>query len=446
MPIDKNVSSYKNFTYAHLVTAHPENKQFDRHCHKNYEILYVLQGEGTYQIEGAEYPIKPNTLLLIRPYEFHFFRPQRQCLYERYVINFDADALIDAAASLSFLQSDKSQRFGALFSLNHISGQIRDAFDEIEFAMQHFADGNKSVSREETFVRLQLSRILLLLSTECPHDVAVPEKSVVAQVMEYLNMNLRSNLSLDDIAQHFFISKYYLCHTFRAYTGVSILTYINKKRIAMAQQLIEEGEPAASVSEQVGFGSYPSFYRTYCKITGTPPSHRRQKNTKESEKNEMKIRKARYEDLEALLEIYAGARAFMRENGNPDQWGDSYPSRELITNDIQEGCCYVCELQGEPVGVFYYKEGSDPTYASIYEGEWLNREPYAVIHRIAVAAHCRGVASFCFEHCYAICPNIRIDTHRNNLPMQRSLAKNGFTRCGIIYLEDGSERIAYQKA
>ena len=123
----------------------------------------------------------------------------------------------------------------------------------------------------------------------------------------------------------------------------------------------------------------------------------------------------------------------------------TYPSRELIKQDIMEDCCYVCEAQGEAVGVFYYREGNDPTYRSIYEGEWINDAPYAVIHRIAVATHCRGVASFCFSHCFARCPNIRIDTHRQNLPMQRSLAKNGFSRCGIIYLEDGSERIAYQK-
>ena len=226
MSIDKTIRSYKNFTYAHVVTEHPENERFERHCHKNYEILYVVRGEGTYQIEGAEYPIKPNTLLLIRPYEFHFFRPDHQSRYERHIINFDADALIDAAASLSFLQSDKSQRFGALFSPDEISTRVRDAFEEIEYAMQRFSDSSKSASREETLIRLQISRILLLLSVEHPSDVAVPEKNVVAQVMEYLNLHVRSNLSLDEIAQHFFISKYYLCHTFRAHTGVSILTYI----------------------------------------------------------------------------------------------------------------------------------------------------------------------------------------------------------------------------
>ncbi len=446
LPIEKSTRSYKGFTCSHIITENPENARFERHCHKNYEILYVVRGEGTYQIEGAEYPVKPNTLLLIRPYEFHFFRPNRHTLYERYVINFDSDALIDAAASLSFLQSDKAQRFGALFSLVGISERVRDAFEEIEFAMQSFDDGNKSVSREETLIRLQISRLLLLLSVEHPSDVAVPEKNVVGQVMEYLNLHLRSNLSLDEIAQHFFISKYYLCHTFRAHTGVSILTYINKKRIAMAQQLIEEGEPAASVADQVGFGSYPSFYRAYCKITGSPPSHRRQKNTTESEERKMNVRKAAEKDLNRIMEIYKGARDFMRENGNPDQWGDSYPSRELIANDIQSGCCHVCEMQGALVGVFYYKEETDPTYEKIYEGEWINPAPYAVIHRIAVATHCRGVASFCFDYCFSLCRNIKIDTHRNNLPMQRSLAKNGFTRCGIIYLEDGSERIAYQKA
>ena len=160
----------------------------------------------------------------------------------------------------------------------------------------------------------------------------------------------------------------------------------------------------------------------------------------------MFIRKAVAEDLPCLMQIYEDARAFMRENGNPNQWGDYYPSQSLIESDINSGNCHVCMSGDEIVGVFYYKEGIDPTYVKIYDGEWLNDKPYGVIHRIAVKKHSRGVASCCFDYCFSLCQNIKIDTHRDNLPMQRSLAKNGFVRCGIIYLDNKDERIAYQKA
>ena len=160
----------------------------------------------------------------------------------------------------------------------------------------------------------------------------------------------------------------------------------------------------------------------------------------------MHIRTATQNDLSAILAIYAEARAFMRANGNPDQLGDHYPEEALLREDLARQQLYVCEEAHEILGVFCYFFGNDPTYARIYEGEWLNSLPYGVLHRIAVTSHRRGVASFCFAHCFAQCGNLKIDTHRNNLPMQRSLAKNGFTKCGVIYLESGDERIAYQKA
>lgn len=159
----------------------------------------------------------------------------------------------------------------------------------------------------------------------------------------------------------------------------------------------------------------------------------------------MHIRTAKWEELPRIEEIYAAARAFMREQGNPNQWKTHHPAHELIVGDIEAERLFVCEEEGEILGVFYFAVGEDPTYRVIEDGAWLSDEPYGVIHRIAVAARGRGVAAFCFDHCFSICPNLRIDTHRDNLPMQRALEKNGFARCGIIYLENGEERVAYQK-
>ena len=159
----------------------------------------------------------------------------------------------------------------------------------------------------------------------------------------------------------------------------------------------------------------------------------------------MKIRKATMEELEQIMDIYAKARAFMRQQGNPNQWGDNRPQRETVQEDIRRGQCNLCVEEGEILGVFCYFQGEDPTYAKIYQGHWLNEEPYGVIHRIAVAVRGRGVASACFDYALSQCRNLRIDTHRDNIPMQRALAKNGFARCGIIYIESGDERIAFQK-
>lgn len=156
------------------------------------------------------------------------------------------------------------------------------------------------------------------------------------------------------------------------------------------------------------------------------------------------IQKASLSQFSKIMAIYESARTFMAQNGNPDQWGTAYPSEDMIRQDILNGKCYV-NLSGEQIrAVFYFAVEKDPTYGYI-EGAWLNDEPYGVIHRIAVGESGKGVAAECFVFAENCCKNLRIDTHEKNTPMQRCLAKNGFHRCGIIYLEDADPRIAYQK-
>lgn len=159
------------------------------------------------------------------------------------------------------------------------------------------------------------------------------------------------------------------------------------------------------------------------------------------------IEAATLASLDAIMKIYEDARAYMRATGNATQWAGGYPAESLIREDIEKGNFYLCMDEGEILGVFYYAEENDPTYDKIYDGEWQNDKPYAVIHRVAVArdSHGKGVAAFIFDACFAKFGNLKIDTHRDNLPMQRALEKRGFVRCGIIHLANGDERIAFQR-
>ncbi len=160
----------------------------------------------------------------------------------------------------------------------------------------------------------------------------------------------------------------------------------------------------------------------------------------------MEIRQTAYTDLDRVMEIYDHAREYMRQNGNHHQWTDGYPGRELIMADIEAKRSYVCMEGDQITGVFCYEIGEDPTYVRIYDGEWLNHETYGVVHRIASASHKKGVASFCLDWCFGQCRNIKIDTHEDNIVMQKLLSKNGYRRCGTIYLENGDPRIAFQKS
>ncbi len=158
----------------------------------------------------------------------------------------------------------------------------------------------------------------------------------------------------------------------------------------------------------------------------------------------MEIRKTGMEDLPGVLDLYEQARQFMRENGNPNQWGSANPPAERVKQDIEEGKSYLCVEDGEILGVFYFSDEVDHSYDHIYEGAWRNDEPYSVIHRVACPGKRRGIGTFCVKWCMAHCDgNLRIDTHRDNRPMQGMLEKNGFVRCGIIHLANGDERLAY---
>ena len=159
----------------------------------------------------------------------------------------------------------------------------------------------------------------------------------------------------------------------------------------------------------------------------------------------MLIRKTVETDLAQIDKIYENAKRFMRETGNPNQWNTQRPNMLSAREDMENGVGYVAEENGEILAVFMFTQAPDPTYTKIYGGAWLSDTPYGVIHRIAVAKQGQGIIGHCIDECFKRCQNLRIDTHRDNLPMQRALFKRGFVYCGIIYLANGDERLAYQK-
>ena len=169
------------------------------------------------------------------------------------------------------------------------------------------------------------------------------------------------------------------------------------------------------------------------------------------------IRKATYEDLPELMEVFGKAREIMRASGNMNKWNEGYPSEEILRKDIEKGVSYVLCEPNKGVGrdfgtkgneriiaTMAFIPGPDPTYAKIYDGEWLDDSPYHVIHRIAAAEPGHNVAFTLLDWAFLQTGNIRIDTHKDNVIMQHILDKQGFTHCGMIYLANGDPREAYQ--
>ena len=156
------------------------------------------------------------------------------------------------------------------------------------------------------------------------------------------------------------------------------------------------------------------------------------------------IRKAVFNDYDKISEIYSRAREFMKSAGNPDQWGDGYPPKERIEKDLAKGALYLLSEEGDVRAVFYFAKERDESYKDIDTALFGNEE-YGVIHRVATAVQGKGTVKEIFAYCESICPRLMIDTHKDNIPMQRALGKAGFTACGTVYTELGGERTAFYK-
>ena len=157
----------------------------------------------------------------------------------------------------------------------------------------------------------------------------------------------------------------------------------------------------------------------------------------------MYVRKANEADFTAITNIYAHARNFMRETGNPTQWKSTYPTDDIILNDIKNGSLHILEDADGMQGVFVLLPEGDPIYRNI-EGKWLNDEAHAAVHRVASAGKKKGIIAVCMRYVLSLFPNVKIDTHHDNKIMQHQLEKAGFLPCGIVTLANGEKRIAYQ--
>ena len=160
---------------------------------------------------------------------------------------------------------------------------------------------------------------------------------------------------------------------------------------------------------------------------------------------QISIDKSKKEDTNNIMPLFSRARDYMEQTGNPNQWINGYPSEEQILKDIADDSSFVCRnAERKIIATFCFRIGVDPTYARIDNGNWLNDNPYGVIHRLASDGTVKGIALQCFDWCFQQIKTIRVDTHADNKVMQHLFLKYGFQYCGIIYTHNGTERLAYQ--
>ena len=172
----------------------------------------------------------------------------------------------------------------------------------------------------------------------------------------------------------------------------------------------------------------------------------------------MEIRKTNVGDAGALMELFDEARGTIAKLGI-DQWQKGYPAQDVVDSDIALGQSYAVMSDGELCGTFALMNDFEPLYDKIHDGEWKTgnddcngNKNYQAIHRVAVSVKMRGkgistaIINYAESHAHAVGrTSLRIDTHEGNVVMRRMLEKHGFVFCGIIHLENGDPRVAYEK-
>ncbi len=250
-------------------------KDVELHHHDFYELYFLMSGDVTYIIESRIYHVLPGDMLLISPRELHqlCIRPEMSA-YERYVLWVDAQTL----ARLSSPGCDLAECFDPSRSghsnLLRFKPEDRSRIQALMEALhaESQSDGFGSVLlRESLLTQLLISINRLVGKNTAQPQETVHSNQVIAKVVDYINLHYSDPLSLDLLADRFYVSKYHLSHEFNRQIGISIYRYIQKKRLQIARQLLAQGKKPNEVYSMCGFGDYAGFYRAFKAEYGAAP-------------------------------------------------------------------------------------------------------------------------------------------------------------------------------
>ena len=255
----------KNYMYSYLEHTPPK---LQMHMHNYYEILYITHGHGSYLVENTAYPASPGDMFITRPGEIHTITFDNNDKYVRYFIQFNKELLADTGIDLLYMLDRRPAGQHNKLSADTVSRyRLGEFFDLIEpYIVNRVPESDILV---KTYIIQMLVRINSALREY--NDLTINHDKRTIQIKEYIENNLSHPLSLDELSEHFFMNKYHMCHMFKNDTGLSVLEYINTRRISRAQNLFNQGHSLTALCFECGFNDYSSFYKTVKKLTGIPP-------------------------------------------------------------------------------------------------------------------------------------------------------------------------------
>ncbi len=271
---NKSLASYvsENLLVRHNIDLSPSQDSFFLHAHRTYELFYFISGDCYYTVEGTDYPLVPGCFLLMRSGEAHTLHVRSEKTYERVTINFSPSVLPLLGKEIHELFCDRPLGKRNLF----ISTDENRAF--FQGCMERICRETKGENIEERIISNLMPILSELYHTKSttdgnshPGSSAQGSSEIVGKIIEYINTNLVTIQSLDELEKEFFFSKSYINRIFKESTGSSVWDYIVLKRLILSRSLLQNGKQASIVASECGFCDYSSFYRQFKQRFGISP-------------------------------------------------------------------------------------------------------------------------------------------------------------------------------
>ncbi len=263
----------KNFQLHHAIDNPPKMKDYFMHMHDNYEIFCFVSGNAHYMVEGTVYELFPGSLLLMRQSESHTLILDGFERYERFTLNFRYELFEHSVFSPSLLRPFHDRPLGKrnLYLPSDLSG-----IDTLSY-FRKICEESKILPKEEVLLA-NLSALLCAINAAFirnEESLSPKNTKIGNKIIEYINENLLSELSLQTLSEHIHMSPSQLNRIFKEATGSSVYHYILLKRMILAREMIANGESAQNAALSCGFHDYSSFFRLYKKNFGTAPTEKR---------------------------------------------------------------------------------------------------------------------------------------------------------------------------
>ncbi len=240
------------------------------HTHSNYEAIYVLDGEMTYVIEDRKYRVQQDDLIIVKPNDYHFIQFDSKKSYERYSLLFDPAVLgLDGVDKLFPEQNVISCRRLPV---------VRDLFRKMDYYYENFQ--NEMLLELLSIMVRELVCNLSILSDRKEPDQIHSAHPVICRMLEEINKDIFAFEGIGKLAEQMFVSEGYLYHLFKQEMKVSPGRYVTEKRLLAARNMLLQGKQPTKIYLDCGFSDYSSFFRSYNKFFGYPPSKEGQKNSK----------------------------------------------------------------------------------------------------------------------------------------------------------------------